>query len=201
MRKKITALAALLCAGFAALAGCSNDGADTAATTEASATASTAAASSTTAASESSTTGDEASAIELADGYCRAKEPQSDMTACFGTLTNSSGTDITVESFTAPDLEGASTELHEVVDGQMRQKEGGFTTAANGSHELAPGGEHLMVLNYPGPIQAGDTLTFNLIMGDGSEFTTEFPVREQPSGEEDYAGGEHGGDHASHQAH
>lgn len=200
--KKITALAATICAASIALAGCGNENS----------TNNEAQDSSASAAPEANNAEQEASSISLADGYCRAKEEDSDMTACFGTLTNSSDKDITVESFTAPDLEGASTELHEVVDGQMREKEGGFTIPARGSQELAPGGEHLMIMNYPAPIQAGDALTFNLVTSDGSELTTEFPVREQPSGEENYAGGhgdhaghehehEHGGEHDSHGQH
>lgn len=210
MQNKIAGIAAVLCAGSVALAGCASDatdatdttnatdGTDTAATNSAATAATQASSSSTDNAGGSAASSSEASALELEDGYCRAKEPDSDMTACFGTLANSSGTEITVESFTAPDLGGASTELHEVVDGQMREKEGGFTIAANGSHELAPGGEHLMVLGYPDPIQAGDVLTFTLVMSDGSEAAVDFPVREQPSGEEDYGGGDHGGDHGSH---
>ena len=200
--KKIPALAAIICAASIALAGCgSENGTDNAAQDSS--------ASSSTSAATEANNAEEASSISLADGYCRAKEENSDMTACFGTLTNSSDKDITVESFTAPDLEGASTELHEVVDGQMREKEGGFTIPAGGSQELAPGGEHLMIMNYSAPIQAGDALTFNLVMDDGSELTAEFPVREQPSGEEDYAGGhgdhgdhgDHGGEHDSHEQH
>lgn len=191
MQKNTAVLAAVLCAGAVGLAGCSGTDADDATATHSSATTT----------SESANSGSEADSLALEDGYCRAKESDSDMTACFGTLTNSSDSDITVESFSAPDLHGAAAELHEVVDGQMRQKEGGFTISAKGSYELAPGGEHLMVLNYSDPIQAGDTLTFTLVMSDGSEATTEFPVREQPSGEENYAGGEHTGEHDSQHAH
>ncbi|MGV0432938.1 copper chaperone PCu(A)C [Corynebacterium sp. 20_84] len=186
MNKKITALVAVLCAGTLGLTGCSSD------STENTDSADSANSSAQTATpTDAGNTELESTSISLADGYCRAKDEQSDMTACFGTLTNPSSFDITVESFTAPDLEGASTELHEVVDGKMRQKKGGFSIPAGGSQELAPGGEHLMIMNYTDPIQAGETLSINLVMGDGSEFTAEFPVREQPSGEEDYAGGEH----------
>lgn len=187
MKKKITALTGTMFAAAIALAGCSSS--DDAGQNVPDAQ--------TTATESGAATAEQSSSLTLADGYCRAKEDHLDLTACFGTLVNSSDADITVESFTAPDLEGASTELHEVVDGQMRQKEDGFTIPAGGSQELAPGGEHLMVMNYPHPIQAGDTLTFNLVTSGGEEFTAEFPVREQPSGEEDYAGGEHD----SHQAH
>lgn len=197
MHKKISALAATVFASTLVLAGCSSDDngdTDTAETTAATAE---------TAAEQSS------SVLTLTDGYCRAKAADSDMTACFGTLKNTSDEDITVDSFSAPELEGAPTELHEVVDGMMRQKEGGFTIPAGGSQELMPGGEHLMIMNYPGPIEAGDTLKFTLSLSDGTEITSEFPIREQPSGEEDYGDldhadhGEQGEDaeHSDHAAH
>ena len=178
--RKINALAATVFAATFALAGCSSDG-DSGSNGD-------------TTASETSNSEQDSSTLVLADGYCRAKAEDSDMTACFGTLKNSSEDDITVDSFTAPDLEGASTELHEVVDGQMREKKGGFTIPAGGSQELMPGGEHLMVMNYPDPIEAGDTLNFVLSLNDGTEITTDFPVREQPSGDEDYGDL----DHAAH---
>lgn len=196
--KKITVLAAA-CAAALGLAGCSADGGTS------TGTGSTADADAGSTQASSSASASESSPITLDDGYCRAKASDSDMTACFGTLRNSSGEDITVESFAAPDLEDASTELHEVVDGMMRQKEGGFTIPAGGSQELAPGGEHLMVMNYPDPIEAGDTLTFTLSLSDGTEITTDFPVREQPSGEENYgdldhAGHADSGEHGDHES-
>lgn len=201
--KKISALAATLFAATLALAACSRDGNDGASSSTEGSVDSSATAGTT--ATDAANSEQDSPTLTLADGYCRAKASDSDMTACFGTLRNSSGEDITVESFAAPDLEDASTELHEVVDGMMRQKEGGFTIPAGGSQELAPGGEHLMVMNYPDPIEAGDTLTFTLSLSDGTEITTDFPVREQPSGEENYgdldhAGHADSGEHGDHES-
>ncbi len=204
--KKSIALAAALCAGTLGLAACSNDGEST------DATATTTAMESTTAVEADAS----ASVIQLVDGYCRAKAAEddaeahehmtekdmkhADMTACFGQLKNVSDKDINVVSFSSPTLEGASTELHETVDGMMREKEGGFTIPAGGTYDLVPGGDHLMIMNYPGAIPAGDNLTVELKLDDGTTLTTEIPVREQPSGEENYAGDmDHGNmDHSGH---
>ena len=199
--KKSIALAAALCAGTLGLAACSNDGEST------DATATTTAMESTTAVEADAS----ASVIQLVDGYCRAKAAEddaeahehmtekdmkhADMTACFGQLKNVSDKDINVVSFSSPTLEGASTELHETVDGMMREKEGGFTIPAGGTYDLVPGGDHLMIMNYPGAIPAGDNLTVELKLDDGTTLTTEIPVREQPSGEENYAGDM---DHSGH---
>ena len=204
--KKSIALAAALCAGTLGLAACSNDGEST------DATATTTAMESTTAVEADAS----ASVIQLVDGYCRAKAAEddaeahehmtekdmkhADMTACFGQLKNVSDKDINVVSFSSPTLEGASTELHETVDGMMREKEGGFTIPVGGTYDLVPGGDHLMIMNYPGAIPAGDNLTVELKLDDGTTLTTEIPVREQPSGEENYAGDmDHGNmDHSGH---
>ncbi|MDK8797920.1 copper chaperone PCu(A)C [Corynebacterium sp. MSK044] len=208
--KKTIALAAALCAGSLGLAACSDNGDSTDTST-------------TTSAVESTTAveaDNSAAAIQLVDGYCRAKAAvedtdahehmtekdmkHADMTACFGQFKNMSDKDINVVSFSSPTLEGASTELHETVDGMMREKEGGFTIPAGGTYDLVPGGDHLMIMNYPDAIPAGDSLTVELKLDDGSTITTEIPVREQPSGEENYAGDmdnmEHmdHGDHAGH---
>lgn len=207
--KKSIALAAALCAGTLGLAACSNDGEST------DATATTTAMESTTAVEADAS----ASVIQLVDGYCRAKAAEddaeahehmtekdmkhADMTACFGQLKNVSDKGINVVSFSSPTLEGASTELHETVDGMMREKEGGFTIPAGGTYDLVPGGDHLMIMNYPGAIPAGDNLTVELKLDDGTTLTTEIPVREQPSGEENYAGDmDHGNmDHSEHMDH
>ena len=205
--KKSIVLAAALCAGSLGLAACSNDGdsVDTSATTSAVES---------TSAVEADNS---AAAIQLVDGYCRAKAAvddteahehvtdkdmeHADMTACFGQFKNMSDKDINVVSFSSPTLEGASTELHETVDGMMREKEGGFTIPAGGTYDLVPGGDHLMIMNYPGAIPAGDSLTVELKLDNGSTITTEIPVREQPSGEENYAGDMDNMDHGDHAGH
>lgn len=185
---KPLSLAAALCAGALSLAACANDGDG----------------GSSDAAPEATKAELQASVVQFVDSYCRAKPAvddaeaheqmtdkdmkHADMTACFGTLKNLSDKDISVESFASPTLDGATTELHETVDGMMRPKDGGFTIDAGGTYELVPGGDHLMIMNYPGAIPAGEKLAIEITMGDDSTLNAEIPVREQPSGEENYAG-------------
>lgn len=197
MNKKLFSLAAVLCAGSLSLAACgeADDAADNA--DGASGTGETSQA-------DAVEAGGEASVVQLTEGYCRAKPDadnpdehehmteldaeHSDMTACFGSFKNTSDKEVTVASFASPTLEGATTELHEVVDGIMREKEGGFTIAPGGTYELTPGGDHLMIMNYPGAIPAGEKIAVEVTMSDGSVQALELPVREQPSGEENYGG-------------
>ncbi|WP_087117039.1 copper chaperone PCu(A)C [Corynebacterium urinipleomorphum] len=213
MNKKLFSLAAVLFAGSLSLAACGDAGnADNASDTDNAAHD----ADGTDTATTADEAGGAASVVQLTEGYCRAKpdarNPEdnehmteldakhSDMTSCFGTLKNTSDKDVTVVSFASPALEGSSTELHEVVDGMMREKAGGFTIAPGGTYELVPGGDHLMIMNCPGAIPAGEKIAVEITMSDGSVQALELPVREQPSGEENY-GGDAGAEHADHTDH
>ncbi|EFK55120.1 hypothetical protein HMPREF0291_10378 [Corynebacterium genitalium ATCC 33030] len=207
MKKPLT-LAAVLCAGALGLAGC-GDNTETAGTSETTSEATPDAASG--APSDVASEASSEATIELVDGYCRAKpaadddaamesatdldKKHSDMTACFGTLKNTSDQDISVKSFAVPSLEGASTELHEVVDGVMQEKPGGFTVAPGETYELVPGGDHLMIMNYDEAIPAGETLEVEITTDADTTLSIEIPVREQPSGEENYGGHEGHDDH------
>ena len=144
--------------------------------------------------------------VTLEQGAVRAKAAKdaadgSDMTAIFGTLHNNSDKDITVVGFTTS-LGEASYQIHEVVDGVMRQKDGGFDIPAGGTHELAPGGDHFMVMDYEPAIEAGDTIDVTLLLEGGATATvSDVAVRTMLPGDESYGDlGEHA-DHADHAEH
>lgn len=208
MNKRIAAgLAAIVAA--TTLAACSNEeeGAEENTTSPAAATPTESTAEGTT----EETTAEEAPAaamvgtgdIQLENGTVRAKtEPDATMTSVFGILHNTTDEDITITGFTTS-LGEAHYELHETVDGVMRPVEGGFVVPANGTFELAPGGEHLMIMDYEPEIPAGETVDITLETAEGN--TIELPgvaVRTLIPGYEDYddhAGHDHAGhDHAGH---
>lgn len=105
--------------------------------------------------------------ITVADPW--VKSADSGMTAAFGTLTNTGTTDVTVVSGTS-DAAGM-VELHEVVDVDgkmvMQPKQGGFVVPAGGTHELAPGGDHIMLMQLPAPVEAGQTVAITMTCSDG----------------------------------
>ena len=144
-------------------------------------------------------------AVTLEQGAVRAKAAKdaadgSDMTAIFGTLHNNSDKDITVVGFTTS-LGEASYQIHEVVDGVMRQKDGGFDIPAGGTHELAPGGDHFMVMDYEPAIEAGDTIDVTLLLEGGATATvSDVAVRTMLPGDESYGDLGDLGDHADHGA-
>lgn len=146
--------------------------------------------------SEDTADADAAAAAPLIVSDAWVKVAESDMTAAFGMIHNTGDTPITITSATTSASD--RTELHEVVeqDGQMvmQPKEGGFEIPAGGMLELAPGGLHIMIMDLQQPIAAGDEVTVDLTLGDGS--TVEFTAlaKETTAGEENYDSGDDMGD-------
>lgn len=116
------------------------------------------------------------------------KTGDSGMTAVFGQLHNSSAAAITITSATT--TASMMAELHEVVmvNGtmQMQPKKGGFVIPAGGSHALAPGGDHIMVMNMTKPIRPGDTVDVTLTLADGSKVVFSALGKDSTAGKESY---------------
>ena len=142
-------------------------------------------------------------AVTLERGAVRAKTAKdtadgSDMTSIFGTLHNNTDRDLSVVGFTTS-LGEADYQIHEVVDGMMRQKDGGFDISAGGTHELAPGGDHFMVMGYAPAIEAGDTIDLTLLLEGGATVTVpDVAVRTMLPGDESYGDIADHGDHDKH---
>lgn len=129
--------------------------------------------------------GDE-NGVEVHDVWVKATE--GDMTGVFGIIHNHGATDVTVTSVTSP--VSTRVEMHEVVmvDGAMKMqpKAGGFMLPAKGSHELAPGHDHIMLMGLSAPLKTGTTVEVTLHMSDGTTVTFTAPVRPAAAGNESY---------------
>ncbi|WP_214104807.1 copper chaperone PCu(A)C [Acrocarpospora catenulata] len=128
-------------------------------------------------------------ALSITDPWIKTTEKG--MTAAFGTLVNNSGSDITVVSGATP--LSSMVELHEVVenDGKMvmQPKEGGFVIPANGSHELKPGGDHIMLMSVSEAVKPGAEIEFTLTLKDGGTFTFTALGKDFAGAKEDYQPG------------
>lgn len=136
-----------------------------------------------------STPAGHAEGLTLTDGWVKAAD--SGMTAAFGTLTNHTGDAVTIVSATS---DASRMELHEMAmgdDGQMvmRPKEGGLAVPAGGTHELAPGGDHLMFMDLTKPLATGDEVEVTLTSDSGTTWTFRLPVRTFSGADEHYQGG------------
>lgn len=128
--------------------------------------------------------------IAISDAW--VKSAAEGMSAVFGRLTNNSGSDITVVSATSK--ASSMIELHETVQNDagemiMRPIQGGFVVPAGGARELAPGGDHIMLMGLTGPLKAGEEVSFTLTLSDGSEFVFSAPVKDYSGANEKYDGG------------
>ena len=127
-------------------------------------------------------------ALTLSDGWAKAAD--TGMSAAFGVVKNPTGKPIRVIAATSP--YSTVTQVHKVVmqDGAMvmQQKSGGFIVPANGTVELKPGGNHLMLLALTKPITAGARVPLTLITSTGGTLTTTVMGKVFAGANEEYDG-------------
>ncbi|MEV4364873.1 copper chaperone PCu(A)C [Nonomuraea sp. NPDC049625] len=130
-----------------------------------------------------------AAALAITDPWI--KTSKKGMTAAFGTLVNNSDADITVVSGTTP--LSPKVELHEVVQSKgkmvMQPKKGGFVIPARGSHQLQPGGDHIMLMGLAKEVEPGAQISFTLTLADGGTFSFTALGKDFAGGKEDYQPG------------
>lgn len=119
------------------------------------------------------------------------KAADSGMSAAFGVLENTGDEDVTIVSAASP--ASATVELHETVANDagemvMQETAGGYVVPAGGSFELAPGGNHLMLMGLASPVTAGDEVTFTMTLSDGSTFEFDAAAKDFSGGNESYEG-------------
>ncbi|WP_240197083.1 copper chaperone PCu(A)C [Nonomuraea lactucae] len=132
------------------------------------------------------------SALTITDPW--VKTTKMGMTAAFGTLVNTTDADIAVVAGTSP--LSPKIELHEVVESGgkmvMRPKEGGFVVPARGTHELRPGGDHIMLMGVTEEVKPGARIPFTLTVKDGSPLEFTAVGKDFAGAKEDY---QHGAGH------
>ena len=138
--------------------------------------------------------------VSLSNGWAKAAEG---MSGVFGTLENHSESPVQVVGAMSDiaDL----VELHETVTSgstaTMQEAEGGFEIPAGGTYELDPGGDHIMLMEMPEAILAGDEITITLSLDTGETTELTVLVKDFAGAEENYEGESsdgHGEEHAEH---
>lgn len=130
-------------------------------------------------------------ALTVRDPWVKAAE--SGMSAVFGTIRNTTDTDVTIVSASTP--ASPMVELHETVMGangtmQMQPKKGGFVVPAKGELKLEPGANHFMLVGLSQPVKAGDEITFDLKLFDGSTVAFTAQGKDFTGANENYSGGQ-----------
>jgi copper(I)-binding protein len=106
------------------------------------------------------------------------------MTGVFMVITNETHQDVTLETGSS-DI-APMVEVHEVVDGMMRKKEGGLTIKSHESAELKPGGNHVMLMGMSDGLAIGSEITVTLKFSNGDEVVVTAPVKEVNLEQEHY---------------
>ena len=120
--------------------------------------------------------------IVVSNVYVKATDTM--MTGAFMDITNTTDADVTLTGATADFAD--RVEVHEVVDGVMRMKEGGLVIPAGATQTLEPGGNHLMFMGLMRPLAAGDEVAFTMQFSDGSTLDVLAAVKELTMGDEPY---------------
>ncbi|CAL9553328.1 hypothetical protein SUDANB121_04499 [Nocardiopsis dassonvillei] len=138
--------------------------------------------------------GAQADAFSITDPWVKAATVEDGMTGVFGEVANGSDAEVVIVAAEHP--AAGLVELHEVVtdgaDSVMREIDGGFPVPAQGTRSLAPGGDHIMLMDLAEDLEPGDEVTVTVEFADGStsEFTA--PVKEYSGANEEYDGEGHG---------
>ena len=136
--------------------------------------------------------------LTFEDAVVRANEDK-DMTAIFGTLVNHTDKDIAITGFSTS-LNAKVNQMHETVDGKMQEMSSPLVVKAGESHELAPGGDHFMLMDMENHIAPGESLDLKVELEGGEELDLgEIQTRSMPAGDEDY--GDMEGHDMSHMEH
>ncbi|MGO1926568.1 copper chaperone PCu(A)C [Brachybacterium tyrofermentans] len=139
-------------------------------------------------------------AISVTDPWVKAADEG--MTAAFGTITNGTDADLVLTAVTTPATD--MVQLHETTsDGSggmsMQEKDGGFPLPAGEDLVLEPGGDHIMLMDLPKPLQPGDTLELTLVFSEGTEHPFTATVKDFSGAQEHYAPGEDDEEEADHE--
>lgn len=123
-----------------------------------------------------------ASHVTIRDQWSNAADMG--MVAVFGTLTNDGDREVRIVSGTSP--AARRVEMHQVVGNVMQPIAGGLVIPAGTSHELRPGGDHVMLMDLTQPLQPGADVTVTLTFEDGSTLPVTAQVRDFPGAGEVY---------------
>ena len=117
--------------------------------------------------------------IIIQDAYARSASPMARSGAAFMILHNDGDTDDRLIAAASGIAKRVELHTHkDLGDGVMKMMkvEDGFVIPAGGSHTLARGGDHVMLMGLSAPMAEGGSITVTLRFERAGEMTVEIPV-------------------------
>lgn len=121
--------------------------------------------------------------FEITEGFARSSNPTS--AAAFMTILNDSDHDCTLAAVSTQVAGKAELHTHrENAEGMMEMLpiEGGITIPARGTHALARGGDHVMMMDLPKPLTQGDEVPLSLDFGECGKVDVVLPLDNDRTG-------------------
>ena len=117
-------------------------------------------------------------AIEVLEAYARASSPSASSGAAFMVLKNLSDRDDRLISAESDVAQRVELHTHLDVDGVMKMRaiEGGIALPAGGAHELARGGDHVMLMGLTNGLVDGQSIQLTLEFEKAGRVTIDVPV-------------------------
>lgn len=118
-----------------------------------------------------------------------ASSAMTGMAAVFGTFANAGHHEARIVSGTSP--VAGRVEVHEVTADAggtktMHPKTGGLVIPAGGTHDLVPGGDHLMLMDLKAPLSPGADVPVTVTFADGSTMSVTAQIRDFAGANENY---------------
>ncbi len=139
-------------------------------------------------AAENPPAADQTADVVVTDAWCRATPNGARAGGCFATFT--ARTDDRLTGGSTP--RAAQLQVHEMsMDGgmmKMGQIEGGLPLPAGQAVALAPGGNHIMLMELTQPLAEGDTVPLTLTFATAPAVTVQAPVRRVTPGGDGHHG-------------
>ena len=133
--------------------------------------------------------------IEIHEAYARVARPGAPVGAMFMVIYNNGETDDRLVSAASPVAKKVELHTHIEDNGimKMREVEGGFPVPAGGHHELARGGDHVMLMGLTETLENGMAVPLTLVFESAGEMQFDVIV------DNDRQQGQHGMGHGEHE--
>jgi periplasmic copper chaperone A len=127
--------------------------------------------------------------LEVSNAYVSATDEGSSMggmmmAGAFMDIFNNSDESVTLIS--AESEVAGLVEIHEVVGGVMREKDGGIVIAPDETSVLKPGGNHVMLMELDRELVVGNELLLTLEFSDGTRVDVMAAVKDVSADQEEY---------------